>query len=361
MRRYLIVSLNLTLVLIICQTTFANATSTKILIDSVNPDEIKSTIYDLQKNVKLDQPDIAYESRFALRVKNTNNPSDSAFDNSAEYIYEKFKSYGLDVEYDPFILSTGFDPRGRVALHGGGTYEVRNIIATLHGTDTKNDSLFIICAHYDSCAFNSRDWFSKWKTMEAPGANDNASGVSCVLESARILSKTKPDTTIKFIAFAGEELGLVGSKHYVNSTKESIAGVLNMDTIGYEKDAMDISIDTDKNSKWLLKAITDAKKDYDIDIGIDDTPLKDFEADHLPFRDNDISAVWINETGKDDMDKAMNDWGWHTTSDKIENLNIEFIARITQLTIATLSELANSGESVNPQDRLIETWGQIKK
>lgn len=199
--------------------------------------------------------------------------------------------------------------------------------------------------------------------MEAPGANDNASGVACILESARILANIKLNATVKFIAFAGEELGLVGSKHYIDSMKgkEEVTGVLNLDTIGYEQDEMDISIDADKNSKWLLKAITTAKKNHGIGIAIDDMPLLDFESDHTSFRDKGFSAVWINETGKDDMDKAMNDWGWHTTSDTIDHLNMQFISRTTQLVIATIVDVANGGEFVNNQNKLAVNWGQLKK
>lgn len=117
--RRLFVLSNLVLTLILCQITFADNISVKNLTDSVNPEEIKTTIYDLQKNFKFTQPEIAYGSRFALRVKNTSNPSDEAFDNSAEYIFKKFVDYGLDANYDPFTISTGFDPRGRIAKHGG--------------------------------------------------------------------------------------------------------------------------------------------------------------------------------------------------------------------------------------------------
>jgi len=70
-----------------------------------------------------------------------------------------------------------------------------------------------------------------------PGADDNASGISGVLETARLLSNFNMDYTIKFIAFDEEEDGLVGSLAYADSafaSCDSILGVLNLDMIGYD-------------------------------------------------------------------------------------------------------------------------------
>ena len=97
MQRYSSISINVVLLFILCQITFANTAGIEQFIADVSPEEIKATIFDLQENVKLDQPDVAYKSRFALRVKNTSNPSDEAYDNIAEYIFRKFESYGMNV------------------------------------------------------------------------------------------------------------------------------------------------------------------------------------------------------------------------------------------------------------------------
>lgn len=78
----------------------------------------------------------------------------------------------------------------------------KNIIATLK-SKKKNAKTIIVGAHYDG--------------VNTPAANDNASGISTILETARILSKKKLDCNIKFIAFGAEEIGLVGSYHYVQS------------------------------------------------------------------------------------------------------------------------------------------------
>ncbi|HBA05148.1 MAG TPA: DUF4910 domain-containing protein, partial [Clostridium sp.] len=78
----------------------------------------------------------------------------------------------------------------------------KNIIATLK-SKKKDAKTLIVGAHYDG--------------VDTPAANDNASGISTVMESARILSKKNLDCNIKFIAFGAEEIGLEGSNYYVQS------------------------------------------------------------------------------------------------------------------------------------------------
>ena len=312
----------------------ADTASIQQLVASVDPEKIRATIYDLQENVEIDPPHIPYRSRFTLRVKNTDNPSDEALDNAAEYIFRKFQSYGLLVEYDPFNMQ---NPSGIQ-----GNYEANNVVATLSGTGPNKDLVYIICGHYDSIASNSSGLVDNWKTMEAPGADDNASGTAGVLEAAKVLSQEKFDLTIKFIAFAGEELGHFGSRHYANTAKgkEEIIGVLNMDMIGNEPDVMDMSILKNDRSEWLARAMSAAGRDYKIDLIIteDITPLGVL-SDHASFWDAGFSAVWIFETK--DFTPPEYSLYLHTTADTVDKLNIEFASRITQLTVATVAELAN--------------------
>jgi len=312
----------------------ADTASIQRLVDSVDPEKIRATIYDLQENVELDPPHTPYRSRCTLRVKNTDNPSDEALDNAAEYIFRKFQSYGLLVEYDPFNMQ---NPSGIQ-----GNYEANNVVATLPGTGRNKNLVYIICGHYDSIASRSPGWVDNWKTMEAPGADDNASGTAGVLEAARVLSQEKFDITIKFIAFAGEELGHFGSRHYANTAKgkEEIIGVLNMDMIGNEPDVMDMSILVNDRSEWLARAMSAAGRDYKIDLIITEeiTPVGVF-SDNASFWDAGFSAVWIFETK--DFTPPEYSLYLHTTEDTVDKLNIEFASRITQLTVATVAELAN--------------------
>ena len=99
----------------------------------------------------------------------------------------------------------------------------KNLIITKTGTKYP-DTYVIICGHYD--------------TTSGPGTNDNGSGVSVILEVARLLKSIDTEYSIKFINFAGEEQGLIGSSAYVNNVvngtnpKMNIKLVFNIDEVG---------------------------------------------------------------------------------------------------------------------------------
>ncbi len=87
--------------------------------------------------------------------------------------------------------------------------EITNVWAALKGT-TDPDRVYVVSGHYDSmCNLDATD-----TTCDAPGANDDASGVAVVLELARVMSKHKFDGSIFFVAVAGEEQGLLGSTYF---------------------------------------------------------------------------------------------------------------------------------------------------
>src|SRR5688572_24875213 len=87
-------------------------------------------------------------------------------------------------------------------------HATQNIVGYFEGT--KNDSLLVFTAHYDHLGRMGRETLF-------PGANDNASGVSLLLNLVKHFSKKKPEFTIIFIAFAAEEIGLVGSSYFTSN------------------------------------------------------------------------------------------------------------------------------------------------
>ena len=107
---------------------------------------------------------------------------------------------------------------------------LRNVIATLKGTDPDDNRIFLVSAHIDSRADNDLD-----STSFAPGANDDGSGVAAVLEMVRIMSKYEFPATIVFTVVSGEEQGLYGSTHLAEKAKEehwNLVAMLNNDMIG---------------------------------------------------------------------------------------------------------------------------------
>ncbi len=104
-------------------------------------------------------------------------------------------------------------------------YSTQNIIGYLEGENT--DSLIVIMAHYDH--------FGKMGESIFPGANDNASGTAMMLSLAKYYSENKPKYNTAFIAFGGEELGLLGSKYFVENPLFDLSKIkflLNFDLAG---------------------------------------------------------------------------------------------------------------------------------
>jgi peptidase M28-like protein len=107
--------------------------------------------------------------------------------------------------------------------------KVSSVIATLPGSDPSRGTI-VISSHYDS-----RDSDGNDATLDAPGADDNGSAVSGVLEAARLLAPTHPAATVVFAAFDGEEQGLFGSAHYAKTLHDAgvhVEADLNNDIIG---------------------------------------------------------------------------------------------------------------------------------
>jgi acetylornithine deacetylase/succinyl-diaminopimelate desuccinylase-like protein len=105
-----------------------------------------------------------------------------------------------------------------------------NVVATLKGTDPADNRIFLISGHLDNMRSSVMD-----RIGDAPGANDDASGVSAVLECARIMSKRNFPATVIFVAVSGEEQGLLGAYFMANKAKKedwNIEAVLNNDIMG---------------------------------------------------------------------------------------------------------------------------------
>jgi Peptidase family M28 len=143
------------------------------------------------------------------------------------WIYDQFQLYAaasdgrLTVEKQTFTQPPG--PRNPNPV------DVTNVIATLHGSQSA-DRVYLVSGHIDSRCTDVLDF-----TCDAPGANDDASGVAAVLELARVMSKHSFDATIVFATFAGEEQGTFGSIHYAQLAKAAgvnIAGMFSNDIIG---------------------------------------------------------------------------------------------------------------------------------
>jgi Zn-dependent M28 family amino/carboxypeptidase len=126
-----------------------------------------------------------------------------------------------------FIDTITYQPDGRRVNR---SINLGNAVATLKGTDPKDDRIFIISDHLDNMRTNVMD-----SIRDAPGANDDGSGSAAVLECARVMSKHNFPATIIFVTVSGEEQGLLGATYMANKAKKehwNIEAVLNNDIMG---------------------------------------------------------------------------------------------------------------------------------
>lgn len=157
-------------------------------------------------------------------------------DMAADYIASQFSEAGLQPSgnNDNSFFQTWEDFGGEQ----GHQVTMKNVIGIIPGSKPEwaGQSL-VIGAHYDHLGLGWPDVHKGDKGKIHYGADDNASGVAVLLELARLLGKNgKPERTVVFIAFTGEEAGLKGSKYYVTNEKRfpinKTIGMLNIDTVG---------------------------------------------------------------------------------------------------------------------------------
>jgi hypothetical protein len=132
----------------------------------------------------------------------------------------------LKVEFDSYMQ----EPGRRVPK----ATEVVNVVATLSGRQPESEKRFIVIGgHYDSIP--SMRGEATDPNADAPGANDDASGTAVVMELAEVFASRDFDATLVFVAFAGEEQGLLGSTHFAKEAKAAgreIEAMITNDIVG---------------------------------------------------------------------------------------------------------------------------------
>ncbi len=190
-------------------------------LSQISPDRIQATITKL----------VSFKNRSTLSSMDTDLPPGTGAMAAADWIEQEFKRTSaecggcLEVKRDDYMEPGA--PGTRILK----PTRLVNIYAVLRGTDPAQAARrVLVTGHYDS---RNSDNFETH--LPAPGANDDASGVAVSLESARVLSKLKFPSTIVFVAVAGEEQGLNGSRHLARLAKSEgwqLEAVLNNDIVG---------------------------------------------------------------------------------------------------------------------------------
>jgi len=285
-----------------------------------------------------------------------------------EWIKAEFERYAkdcggcLEVKTDSFTE----EPADRIPK----ATQITNVYAVLKGTDPANAKrIVLVTGHYDSRNSDTLD-----VEHDAPGANDDGSGTAVSLECARVLSKMKFPATIVFLAVAGEEQGLNGSRHFAKMAKDAgwdLEAVLNNDIVGGDKSAeQDPSVvrvfsegvpaaateqdirrirglggESDSGSRQLARYVADVGRAYNSGV----KPMLVFRldrylrgGDHYAFNQEGFAAVRFTEFREDFHHQHQNvrtengvEYG-----DLAKFVDYDYVARVARLNAATLAALA---------------------
>jgi Zn-dependent M28 family amino/carboxypeptidase len=250
--------------------------------------------------------------------------------------------------------------------------QLGNVMATLKGTDPTDDRVLIISGHLDSRATDVMDTKS-----DAPGANDDASGVAAMMELSRIMSKREFPFTLIFVAVTGEEQGLYGAKHLADIAKESkwnVIAMINNDMIGNSlssgtnlRDNTKVRVfsetipyleteaeakmrkatnrDNDSPSRQLARYIKTVTNQYvdQLDINLvyrNDRFLRG--GDHTPFSQNGFTAIRFCERNENYNQQHQNLRTENNIKygDLPEFMDFEYLRKITCSNMATFTNLA---------------------
>ena len=279
-----------------------------------------------------------------------------------KWIYEQFQSYSpkLEVSFDQYKLKKIEGRASRVPRD----VDLYNVVAVLPGTTSKQERI-IISGHYDTIVMGRPTGATaapaaaapgeggaapmRDPDLDAPGVTDDASGTACVMELARILSQYEFEKTLVFIAFAGEEEGLLGSSLYAekaHAAGQKIEAVLNNDIIGSDVSGSGrtenrrvsvFSEDPDDSpSRELARYIRDVGERYLPAMRVDTIFRADRfgrGGDHTPFNQEGFAAVRLSSPQENFANQ-------HTVTDTFANTSVPYITLVTKVNGAAAASLA---------------------
>lgn len=202
-------------------------------------------------------------------------------------------------------------------------FKSKNIIGTIRGTK-RPDSMIVFTAHYDHLGAMGTETFF-------PGANDNAGGVAMMLDLAAYYKKNPPLYTMQFIAFAGEEAGLVGSEYYVNHPVTDLALIrflLNLDLVGNGEEGITVVNATLFPRAFSLLKQLNMEKELLVEIN---SRGKARNSDHYWFTEKEVPSFFIYTLGKRKAYHDVDDIPATVPFYEINDLEILLIAFIKKI------------------------------
>ncbi|MGB0891123.1 MAG: M28 family peptidase [Flavobacteriaceae bacterium] len=258
---------------------------------------------------------------------------------AASYISKRFKDLGLQPKgTDKYLQAFTFKPKTnpheevKFDVNGDGTITGNNIVGFL---DNKAKNTVIIGAHYDHLGFGGdgslyRDSIKKIHN----GADDNASGVAVLLNLASKLKEKNTKNNYLFIAFSGEEMGLLGSNYFVKNPTidtKAVSYMINMDMVGRLKKDSTLAVygtGTSPIFKQTLKSHNNNFKLIQKESGVG-------PSDHTSFYLADIPVLHFFTGQHED---------YHKPGDDSEKLNYKGMETISNYIFNIISDLNDNGK-----------------
>ena len=273
-----------------------------------------------------------------------------------KWIYDQFRSYSpkLEVSFDQYKLKKIEGRTSRVPRD----VDLYNVVAVLPGTTNKEQRI-IVSGHYDTIVMGRPTGGApatpaeappmRDPDLDAPGVTDDGSGTACVMELARVLSHYEFEKTLVFIAFAGEEEGLLGASLYAEKARaanQKIEAVLNNDIIGSDVSGSGrmenrrVSVFSedpdDSSSRELARYIKDIGERYLPAMHVDTIFRADRfgrGGDHTGFNLEGFSAVRLSSPEENFANQ-------HTVTDTFANTSVPYITMVTKVNGAAAASLA---------------------
>lgn len=245
-------------------------------------------------------------------------------ENALNWLKDKYTSYGYtDIVEDSFT-------------YGG--YTITNLIVTKTGL-VYPDTYVIVDGHYDS--------------INGVGANDNGSGTAVILEAARRLVNVPTEYSIRFIHFTAEEIGLIGSQHYVNNTvipqNMDIKVLLNIDQVGGRNGMTNDTIvcERDTGSPSSNNAASNiVTNELATCVGLYSNLSTEisyaYSSDYMPFEENGEIITGLYEKNVSPHS--------HSPNDIIANMDINYVYEIAKATTGAIMHFAVANEALSIDD-----------
>lgn len=244
--------------------------------------------------------------------------------NALQWLVSKYQSWGY----------TAIEQQ-QISVFGQTSY---NLIVTKTGT-LYPDQFIVIDGHYD--------------TINGVGANDNGSGTAVLLEVGRILKDIPTEYSIKFIHFAGEELGLIGSYQYVENIAVpqnlDIKLILNIDQVGGVAGDINDTITCERDEDWpnsnnnessvvtnQLATLMGLYSNLNTQIS------NAYSSDYIPFQEAGYVITGLYETNESPYT--------HSSQDTLENMDPEFVFEVTKGALGAMCFFAKAQENMSVND-----------